>query len=100
MTDKELREKAAELLDGESYKERVDGLAAALKDAYREGVEAMQAGMKNAVAEFYPTDIFTPPSPGEHGETVDQCSAAAMRGVVPGLTDMVAARLLEGARHE
>ena len=30
----------------------------------------------------YPTDIFIPPPPGEHGKTVDACSAAMGRHVL------------------
>ena len=31
----------------------------------------------------YPEAIFTPPAPGEHGKTVDGCSAAALRAALP-----------------
>ena len=48
MTDKELRERATKLLDGESYKERVDAIATALKDAYRRGMEAMRGAAFDA----------------------------------------------------
>ncbi len=34
-------------------------------------------------------DIFNSPPPGEHGETVDACSAAALRAVLPNIiTDL------------
>jgi hypothetical protein len=33
----------------------------------------------------YPEDIFIPPQAGQHGKTVDACSAAALRGVLPNL---------------
>lgn len=32
-----------------------------------------------ALAVAYPEDVFPPPPPGEHGKTVDQCSAAMGR---------------------
>src|SRR5688572_4967632 len=42
-------------------------------------------------ARFYPEDIFTTPPRGEHGKTVDGCSAAAIRAVLPGLGDAIRA---------
>jgi ribosomal silencing factor RsfS len=40
-----------------------------------------------SLAIAYPEDIFPPPSPGEHGETVDQCSAAMGRHFSPIFTE-------------
>ena len=77
------------------YDESIEILAAAREKWRNEGIEAMRDAMKQTVVEFYPTDIFPEPLKGEHGQTVDQCSAAAMRVVVPGLVDLCAARLLE-----
>lgn len=34
-------------------------------------------------AEAYPVDIFPEPSAGQHGQTVDACSARALRGILP-----------------
>ena len=31
----------------------------------------------------YPTDVFAQPPAGQHGETVDACSAAAIRAMAP-----------------
>jgi len=31
----------------------------------------------------YPTSVFAQPEPGQHGETVDACSAAALRAILP-----------------
>lgn len=31
----------------------------------------------------YPPDVFPPPPKGQHGRTVDSCSAAALRAVLP-----------------
>lgn len=33
----------------------------------------------------YPENIFIPPVPGQHGKTVDACSAAALRAVLPNI---------------
>ena len=33
----------------------------------------------------YPPDIFIPPPIGEHGETVDACSASALRAILPNI---------------
>ncbi len=38
---------------------------------------------------FYPTDIFPEPPPGQHGDTVDACSASAIRHVLPAIADRV-----------
>ena len=40
----------------------------------------------------YPDDIFIPPPAGEHGYTVDACSAAAIRIICPN----IAAAIREG----
>jgi len=34
-------------------------------------------------AKHYPENVFIPPPPGEHGKTVDACSAAAIRAILP-----------------
>jgi len=33
----------------------------------------------------YPTDIFIQPPSGQHGKTVDACSAAAIRAICPNI---------------
>lgn len=33
----------------------------------------------------YPKDIFIEPLPGQHGQTVDACSARALRGILPNI---------------
>ena len=35
----------------------------------------------------YSASIFTQPEPGQHGETVDACSAAALREVLPHIAE-------------
>ena len=56
-------------------------IATALRDA-----EAAQrerdARIAFEFAEHYPTDIFIEPPPGQHGQTVDACSARAIRHAV------------------
>ena len=34
---------------------------------------------------FYPVDVFPTPPRGKHGKTVDSCSAAALRAMLPNL---------------
>ena len=40
-------------------------------------------------ASMYPTDIFSDPPPGEHGRTVDACSARAMRVAALGIAAVI-----------
>jgi chromosome segregation ATPase len=51
-----------------------------------------------SLAIAYPEASFPPPSPGEHGETVDQCSAAMGRHFSPIFTE--AADEIERLRGE
>ena len=48
-------------------------------------------------AKHYPENVFIPPPPGEHGKTVDACSAAAIRAILPILA--AAIREQEDERH-
>lgn len=43
------------------------------------------AKIVEAWIECYPTRVFTDPPDGQHGATVDACSARAMRALLPGL---------------
>ena len=45
-----------------------------------------------AFLDSYPLNIFTDPEPGKHGETVDACSARALRRILP----IIAAAIREG----
>lgn len=45
--------------------------------------------------QHYPTDIFIEPLPGQHGRTVDACSASAIRAICPVIADALD-RLREG----
>ena len=60
------------------FDEEVDVIAALLADQ-----EAELADWLERRAGDYPEDIWTPPPPGEHGKTVDGCSAAALRLMAP-----------------
>lgn len=40
-------------------------------------------------AKAYPTGIFIPPPDGEHGATVDACSARALREILPAVAEKV-----------
>ena len=51
-------------------------------DAYRAGVESA-AQVVDQQVEVYPESVFIPPPAGQHGKTVDACSAAALRAVLP-----------------
>ena len=55
--------------------------------------EALEEAVKviHAYATAYPEDIFIPPPPGEHGQTVDACSARALRVILPNIERDVAA---------
>ena len=48
----------------------------------------------------YPESVFTPPPPGEHGKTVDGCSAAMGRHVFKRLIEMGKALDLEEVLRE
>lgn len=40
-------------------------------------------------AKAYPPNVFLEPPPGEHGKTVDGCSARALREILPAVADKV-----------
>ena len=42
-------------------------------------------------ARHYPTDIFLPPRPGQHADTVAGCSASALRNLAPIWADAIRA---------
>lgn len=78
----------------------LDALEAARADALEEAARAVEA-----FARHYPPHIFREPEPGQHGATVDGCSAAAIRAVLPGIAAEVrelaaAARLPEGGDQD
>ncbi len=53
--------------------------------AHGEGVKEEALHILRAYLAAYPESIFLPPPPGEHGRTVDGCSAAALRAVLPNI---------------
>lgn len=61
-------------------------IAAAVREALEEAVKVI-----HGYATAYPEDIFIPPPPGEHGKTVDACSARALRVILPNIERDVAA---------
>ena len=69
--------------------------------AYRAGYAAGLKEAAQVVDQYlahYPPDIFLPPIPGQHGQTVDACSAAALREVLPHVADDIRAMLLPTSR--
>ena len=61
-------------------------LASALRrvaEATRKKTAERCAGMLEEQATHYPEKIFREPPPGEHGKTVDGCSARALRTALP-----------------
>jgi hypothetical protein len=66
---------------------------------FDEVVKRARAEEREAAAEIveeflaqYPSDIFQPPKPKHHGNTVDACSAAALRAVLPNVAAAIRAR--------
>lgn len=59
-------------------------LDAAREQGRRDGLEEAARLVANAAGR-YPADVFDEPLPGEHGRTVDACSARALRVVLPRL---------------
>lgn len=47
------------------------------------------AKLVEAWAGHYPADIWIEPSRGEHGKTVDGCSARAIRSICPKIADAI-----------
>ena len=55
-----------------------DAIKTARQEALREAARVVREFVKH-----YPTDIFIEPLPGQHGKTVDGCSASAIRAICP-----------------
>lgn len=78
------------------FEDRVDfDDSLSMRDAFIMGRESMRDEASQTVTDFakhYPESVFVPPPAGQHGKTVDACSAAAIRGVIPsiskGITDI------------
>ena len=74
---------------GESTREGLTRVARPLVEAFAAARVAKErercAGIADAWFATYPEDIFIPPPPGQHGETVDACSARAARHVARGI---------------
>lgn len=54
--------------------------------AWRSGAESAAQVVESYLA-AYPADVFKQPPAGQHGETVDACSAAALRAVLPSIAE-------------
>jgi len=54
-------------------------------DAARQKERERCAQIVEDLARHYPEAVFVPPEPGQHGKTVDACSAAAIRGIIPSI---------------
>ena len=63
------------------------GRAVEIIAAHRQAAEDRVARKAFAVLEdyiaAYPVDVFPQPPAGQHGQTVDACSAAALRAILP-----------------
>jgi hypothetical protein len=66
------------VLPDESEIEAVECIAAAMAEARREWVNYMVEVLKENL-EHYTIDVFPEPPKGEHGKTIDSCSARALR---------------------
>ena len=67
--------------------------------AYQRGRRAALLEAAQVVREFvqhYPTDIFIEPLPGQHGRTVDACSASAIRAICPTIANAIDRLAQEG----
>lgn len=51
-------------------------------DAWRSGVESAVQVVEEYLR-AYPESVFFPPPTGQHGNTIDACSASALRAVLP-----------------
>ena len=56
-----------------------------LLDKVRQEERERCARVAEGFARHYPEVTFIPPPPGQHGKTVDACSAAAIRGICPSI---------------
>lgn len=66
-------------------------------DALNLVIEAC-ARVVDMYAAHYPLDVFPAPPAGEHGTTVDSCSAAALRAVLPEVArDIRALKIPQGS---
>ena len=54
-------------------------------DAFRAGLETA-AQVVESYEQAYPTDVFPEPPKGQHGISVDACSASALRHVLSNVT--------------
>ena len=61
--------------------------------AWRSGVESAAQVVEKYLASYH-EGVFTQPQPGQHGKTVDACSAAALRAVLPSIIEDIR-RLME-----
>ena len=71
----------------------VNDLADLLREDRARTLAEVRLVVEEVMEDRWPADVFTPPPPGQHGGTVDACSAAALRAVVPKLRDEILARL-------
>ncbi len=71
------------LIDLDTIEEAIDDLIAQVKAEERE----RNAVLIESKMENYPISIFIEPPSGEHGKTVDACSAAAIRSILPVLAE-------------
>lgn len=75
-------ERAAEVIACTEMSESIVLVRAIRADGFAAG---LRAGLQQSIWELaehkdhYPADVFIEPPPGEHGSTVDACSARAVR---------------------
>lgn len=98
MTHKDAMDRARELLqqiypclegiDIDELVEETQDIANALLTVRKETKEE-DVGIVEQFIAAYPTDIFREPPPRKHGKTVDGCSAAALRQVLPNVIQAI-----------
>ena len=88
-----------DLPSGEWQQAVLDVIAQALATHARAAAERERERCARLVTDWadqYPEDIFLPPKPGEHGRTVDGCSAHALRTTLPRVAAAIRALPGEG----
>ena len=81
----------ADLTEPEKQSDRVE--AQRMRDAYGPSPAYAALEIIREVHGRYPEDVFPEPEPGEHGETVDACSARASRGALKAAYNEVCKRM-------
>ena len=81
----------------ERYEQEDIGRIIELLDETRRAALLEAAQVVREFAKHYPTDIFIEPLPGQHGRTVDACSASAIRAICPTIANDIDRLAQEGS---